>query len=59
MDRTEELETIRRADFDNARSAACQIRGMAASLRCQGLDGMAERLLAASEDVMALVTKYV
>jgi hypothetical protein len=57
-DRIDALEKIRRADFDNARSAACQIRGMASSLRCQGLSGMAERLLAASEDMMAVVQKY-
>ena len=57
-DRIDALERIRRSDFDNARSAACQIRGMASSLRVKGLSGMAERLLAASDDVLAVVQKY-
>ena len=57
-DRTAELEKIRREDFNNARSAACQIRGMAASLGAYGMTGIAERLIAASDDVLALVTKY-
>jgi len=57
-DRMAEMEKIRKSDFANARSAACVVRGIAGSLRCQGLDGAAERLLAASDDVMALVTRY-
>lgn len=58
LDRTAAMEQIRRADFNSARSAACRIRGIAAALSGQGLDPIARELVAASEDVMACVSRY-
>lgn len=58
MDRHEEMEKIRRADFNAARSAACQIQGIAAALRADGRESVARRLMAAADDVMGLVDRY-
>lgn len=57
-DRRDTLERIRRDEFNAARSAACRVRGIAACLGAQGMDGIARQLLAASEDVLNLVMKY-
>ena len=57
-DRAQELESIRRADFNAARSAACRVRGIAACLGSYGYDSIARQLVAASDDVMNLVTRY-
>jgi hypothetical protein len=58
MDREAEMERIRRADFDAARSAACVVRGIAAALGACGYDALPERLVRAAAEVEQLVTRY-
>lgn len=57
-DRMDAQERIRREAFNAARSAACMTRGIASALKAYGLDSIARRLVAASDDVMNLVTRY-
>lgn len=57
-DRVGTLEAIRREDFNNARSAACRIRGIAAALGSYGYESIPVDLIRAATDIEALVSRY-
>ena len=58
MDRTEELERIRRQAWVRAEIAVGHIQGVAAALSANGLDGSARSLLAAAGNIDAVLRQY-